>query len=373
MAFAAEPDADGRSVAIGFTTDDDAIAIEVSGLSRDLLEKLRNRTIDDRQWKAILPVTVHDQLSDRRAKPLLGRYEVASEAILFWPRFPLKPGLTYQVEFRPAEIPGREGRSEPILRQQLALPAQPATPPTRLETVFPTTDRLPENLLKFYLQFSAPMSRGESYRHLRLSRESGEIVDDPFLELGEELWDPDGTRLTVLIDPGRIKRGLKPREQLGAVFEAGGRYRLEVDASWPDAEGRPLANPVTKDFFVGPPDESQPDPRQWKMTVPVAGSTAPLVIELGEPLDRAMLERVIEVTTSAGVPVDGRIVISEEETRWKLVPDRPWQRGPYQISVDTALEDVAGNSIARPFEVDVVQPIERVPAASREALKFNVE
>ena len=35
------------------------------------------------------------------------------------------------------------------------------------------------------------------------------------------------------------------------------------------------------------------------------------------------------------------------------------RRGPHDLVADTRLEDLAGNSIAQPFEVDVLRPVER--------------
>ena len=112
--------------------------------------------------------------------------------------------------------------------------------PARLVQVYPTSDRLPENQLKFYVHFSAPMSRGDSYRYIHLLESENGEVDLPFLELGEELWSQDGTRLTVFFDPGRIKRGLKPREEVGPSLEEGKSYTLRIDADWPDAPSDPL-------------------------------------------------------------------------------------------------------------------------------------
>jgi hypothetical protein len=95
--------------------------------------------------------------------------------------------------------------------------------------VYPTSSKLPENHLRFYVHFSAPMSRGEAYEHLRLLRKNGEPVYLPFLEIGEELWDKSGMRLTLLFDPGRVKRGLKPREENGPVLEEGEEYTLVIE------------------------------------------------------------------------------------------------------------------------------------------------
>src|SRR4029077_2273878 len=52
-------------------------------------------------------------------------------------------------------------------------------------------------------------------------------------------------------------------------------------------------------------------------------------------------ERIVgEVQTEAG------------ETRWLFVPAAPWRAGTYQLHASAILEDVAGNRIGRPFEVE---------------------
>ena len=79
------------------------------------------------------------------------------------------------------------------------------------------------------------MSRGEAGRRIRLRRASGAEVSEPFLEIDEELWDPEGRRLTLLFDPGRIKRGLLSREEAGGALIPGERYSLIIDGGWPDA------------------------------------------------------------------------------------------------------------------------------------------
>ena len=44
------------------------------------------------------------------------------------------------------------------------------------------------------------------------------------------------TRFTLLFDPGRIKRGLKPAQRrVGPVLEEGKSYTLVIDRGWTDA------------------------------------------------------------------------------------------------------------------------------------------
>ncbi len=51
----------------------------------------------------------------------------------------------------------------------------------------------------------------------------------------QELWNEDLARLTVLIDPGRIKRNVATNVELGFALLAGRNYTLSVGAGWSSA------------------------------------------------------------------------------------------------------------------------------------------
>lgn len=297
--------------------------------------------------------------------PLFGETMREERGAVFVPRFPLKPGVEYRVLLRRPH----GGDVEKSFR----IPPPASAAATELLGVFPSRETLPENLLKFYLHFSAPMSRREAYQRVRLLDGAGKPVELPFLEIGEELWNREGTRLTLLFDPGRIKRGLKPREDSGPALEEGKSYTLVVDAAWPDAEGRPLRRGFRKSFKVVAPDEKQPDVEAWQVTPPRAGSRDPLTVVFNEPLDEAMLHRSLTVVDGAGSSLAGRIEIDLQETRWRFHPEAAWSSGSHSLVVDGVLEDLAGNSIERPFEVDVVRPVERVPKTRVVRLPVDVK
>jgi hypothetical protein len=232
---------------------------------------------------------------------------------------------------------------------------------------------LPENLLKFYIGFSAPMSRGEAYRHVHLLDSAGKPVPDPFLELDEELWSPDGKRFTLLFDPGRIKRGLKPREEVGPILEQGKSYTLVVDRQWPDAVGNLLIRDFRRSFRVGPPDMAPPDPKTWTITAPEGASLAPLKVRFPEPLDWALAQRLITVQDCDGHHVPGRVDIDQQEIRWRMTPESSWKsEAEYKLVIGTELEDLAGNSIGRPFEVDMAGPISRKLESPTVTLPFRI-
>ncbi len=282
--------------------------------------------------------------------PMLGSYELDAKQnlIRFRSRFREEPGMTYRAVYR---APGL--KSTNAFKDFVIPPVREQSPTTTVTRVSPSKDVLPENLLKFYIEFSAPMSFGEAYEHLKLLDSKGKALDLPFLELGEELWDPRGMRFTLLFDPGRIKNGLKPREELGPVLEAGKSYTFVIDSGWKDAKGRPLKAGYRLAFRAGPPDLTPPDPATWRLAAPSLRTGDPVVITFPESLDRAMLGRVLAVVDDANRPVAGKVAISDDQTSWSFTPEAPWHRGGYTVLVDRILEDLAGNSIGRAFEVDV--------------------
>jgi hypothetical protein len=286
---------------------------------------------------------------DTDGAPALGGTWSAADGVLkFVPDFPLLPGVKYRAALT---VNGEK------FALAVEIPKPPPGPRARVLSVYPSGGMLPENALRVYVHFSAPVKRGDVYSRVKLVRDDGKAVNRPFLELDEELWSADGLRLTYLFDPGRVKRGLVPREELGPILEAGRKYTLEIDAKWPDEEGRPLLESFTKTFAVTDPDDEPIWPAQWKLTAPRAGSDSPLVVRLAKPLDRALLNRMLWVVDASGARVPGTVSVGGGERVVAFTPTKPWARGDYKLVIDDALEDVCGNRVGEPFEVDVFRPI----------------
>jgi hypothetical protein len=288
-----------------------------------------------------------DGLDD--APALIGESTFNNGVLRFEPRYPLAPGMSYRAELH-------KSSGGPIV-QVFEIPKTAVGEPTHLEAIYPSADTLPENLLRVYLHFSAPMSRGDSYSHITLIDDAtDQRVELPFLELEQELWGPNGKRLTVLFDPGRIKRGLVPNVEEGLPLTPGRSYSLTVSSSWLDAQGEPLAETFEKRFTVTPSDFNSPMPPQWKVSAPAAGTTDPLVVAFDEIVDRALALRLIDVLSRRRTLVVGKASLTDHETRWSFTPKVPWRAGRYRLRVDGTLEDPSGNSVLRPFEVSPDQP-----------------
>lgn len=315
--------------------------VVVSGLSDTAVDRLRS--LRPAEWPARVAVYV---VSADEVPPVMGVYAIHADRVLFTPRFPFEPGLSYRVQVV------IEGHSAAIT---FVLPPAIVRRATTVTRIYPSADRLPENLLKFYIYFSAPMRGGDVYERIRLVESDGKEVEGAFVETSPELWDPDMRRVTVICHPGRIKRGLELHDRVGPPLVAGRSYRLVVGRMI-DATGRPLAIDRTRFFEAAEADRAVPKVRAWTIDAPEAYSTLPLRVHLGEPFDHALLQRLVSVVHADGSPVAGSVTLGDHETVWAYYAEEPWQAGGYAVLVHPSLEDLAGNRPDRLFDSDATLP-----------------
>ena len=296
-------------------------------------------------WASIFTVsTGRDQPS------LFGTYSIEGGSLAFHPRYPLASGVTYYAVFHP---PGSAA-----IEAAFHGPEPAAAPEARVTAIYPSSPVLPANQLKLYVVFSAPMNSADFWPSIHLIDQDGKPAYLPFV--GQELWNRDNTRLTLIFDPGRIKRGVKPNVDLGPVLVEGKRYTLIIDREFKDVNGRPLAESFRHEFAAGPDERRGIDTALWRLSQPKAGTTNPLVIRFDRPLDYALLNDVFQIPGISGTATIGR-----DETEWRFQPAQPWTAGKHQLVIDMALEDLAGNRIGRPFDVDTMtNPTERITKQS---------
>ena len=116
--------------------------------------------------------------------------------------------------------------------------------------IYPTAEELPENLLRIYLYFPRPMAATGGRQHVALHDRNGAPVNGAFLATNQELWSPDRSRLTLLLDPGRVKTGLAAHQLMGRALVPGENYTLVVSGSARDLQGCPLGGDTTHSFSV---------------------------------------------------------------------------------------------------------------------------
>ena len=311
-------------------------------------------------WGEVFAIFAGD---DPAAPAMLGAYARDGEAIIFTPRFSPAPSLRLRAVYSP---PG----AEPVVARFGGVPVPPRAPTTRVVSVTPSAAVWPENVLKLYVTFSAPMRIGVAWDNIRIRDAGGAAMGGMFVEIDQELWDPTGRRLTVLFDPGRIKRGLVDNINEGPPLAVGGSYTLEIDATWRDAAGGLLVESFAKTITVAAPLRARIDPSAWRLTPP-AGPTEPLIVDFDRPLDAALGLRAITVRRDGAI-IPCEAELERDETRLMFHPTRPWTSGRYSLHADDILEDIAGNRIGRPFDIDAKDPDQKAMIARAADLAFEI-
>ncbi|MGI4807661.1 MAG: hypothetical protein ACRYF2_06090 [Janthinobacterium lividum] len=323
---------------------DERRGIVLHGLRQASVSALRDHRAGGGALEGILRVTVEG--SD--GPDVAGRCHVLETGLRLVPHFPFQPGLVYRATFDPATVRGC--RPEDALELVFSLDLPDLPPATVVEHVFPFGDCLPDNLLRFYVCFSNPMQRGNAQGEITVLGPDGRPAADVLYRPPAELWDPAMRVLTLLLDPGRLKRGVGPNRELGPPLEPGQAYMLVVGGGMTDLFGRRLGAPMIKRFEVGPAAREPVAIDAWTIVPPTPGGWEPLVIMFPAALDWAMLFNAVTVATSAGEPIPGRVIVDEMETRWSFTPSLPWAARAYQIRVDSDLEDPCGNTPLAAFD-----------------------
>jgi hypothetical protein len=291
--------------------------------------------------------------------PMAGRLAPDGADACFVPRFGFLDGTAYAVtvDGAPAGV--------------LARPRPERAATARVLAIHPAAGEVPRNLLRCYVWFSAPMSEGYAAGHVALADDAGTPLPGALLPAEHELWDAGRRRLTVLLDPARIKRGLAGHRAAGYPLQEGQPVRLIISAGFRDAAGVPLLAGAEQRYTVGPDERRRVEPGDWTLAVPAAGGTEPLLVTFGRPLDHGLLARCLQVTGPGGARVDGTAQAGPRDRSWRLVPATAWAAGTHDLHVDPVLEDLAGNSALRVFDRDLGRPEEDPRGAAFITVSFR--
>ncbi|MEM9408522.1 MAG: hypothetical protein AAGA81_20995 [Acidobacteriota bacterium] len=336
---------------------DEAEGVVRAELPESLTRRLESAAADA-DGRLTVSEILHVQVvsaGDEASVAMHGSADFARGELVFTPSFPFAAGVGYRASFDGAAFVERFGGLPPSSAELDFRPAVDRVSSTpRVVALYPSGDELPQNLLRMYLHFSEPMRQGVAWDHLRLEDAGGRVLELGLLELDHELWDPSGTRLTLLFDPGRLKSGLLPNREEGRPLDGQSTIAFVVDGSWHSAEGTPLGTEHRVVYAVGPPDHTQPRPAEWSLLPPGLDSREPLEIELDGPLDHGMLERSL-VVLREGESIAVRASATRGERAVLLTPEEPWAAGSYIVQINSRLEDPSGNSVRRPFETRLTE------------------
>ena len=358
----------GRDLQLEWAQHEGRDCLKISGWAEAELDALGR--LDARALSRRLALYTSEALlrrGDSQAVPsVAGRIAIQDGTVCFVPRFPFAGGVSYSLLVNPA------GASESAEVWEILRPSPQASSTAEVLGIYPTAAELPVNLLRVYVHFSAPMSEGWAARAITVSSaDTGETLEGVFLPPEPELWDAQRKRLTMLLDPGRIKRGLVPNLELGYSLVEGTTISIAIDAAFRDATGQPLRAGAERSYSIGPALRSRIDPHAWRLTVPAAGSHDPLQVKFDRPLDHGLLQHCLSVRDGDGRTIAGVSEIGWGEGGWAFVPGVPWEGGDHQLVIEPRLEDVAGNSPARVFDRDVTKDDDAPGEPGAVAVKFT--
>lgn len=270
---------------------------------------------------------------------VLGTFDTKDGKLLFRPPVPLTPGQVYEVREAGQKL------------ADFSIPSATFATPPEIIRIYPTQDSIPENLLKIYVQFSQPMQHvGNALEFITVYNTTEGKEESIFLPLETELWNRHHDRLTLWLDPGRIKTGLIPNREQGVPLKKGNAYNITMDKKWKTAAGQELTETYHKQWTVTAPDTLKPDVENWKVDAPASKTDKALVIHFDEPLDHELAQESVGIHDSNGKPVPGDWELTKWGTTLRFTPSSSWKKGHYEIVVNTKLEDFAGNNLNRLFD-----------------------
>lgn len=263
--------------------------------------------------------------------PIAGRYHVDGQRVVFDPAFDFVTGQTYTVQSRDVLTPFVVAAEGEIFTPEIT-------------AIYPSGTDIPENTLRFYIHFSTPMEPHVSMDLISLVDANGVADTEAFMTFKQELWNQDRTRLTLLMDPGRIKRGVATNMDLGPALLEGKSYAIRIAEGWQAAQGAQEAASFEHTFLVSGALRSLPTTDLWQAQDPRTSTRDPLVITFDRPFDEQMLQSAIRVFGANGEPILGSVSVEDAEREWRFTPEDIWTTSTLQIVVDANLEDVAGNN-----------------------------
>ena len=76
---------------------------------------------------------------------------------------------------------------------------------------------------------------------------------------------------------------------------------------------------------------------------------------------------------TGGETISGEVVVEPDAKGWSFRPSEPWRAGSYELVVLSILEDICGNRIGRPFDIDAFEQIDRSAEPERYRLPFAIK
>jgi hypothetical protein len=133
-------------------------------------------------------------------------------------------------------------------------------------------------------------------------------------------------------------------------------YSLVIKGDWTDLDGNKLGKDTIKKFRTTAEDRVRIELSDWKLTAPKAGTRDAVTLTFPKSVDYRSLQTGLTVEDAKRQVIAGAVTVGKDEKSWHFVPSQPWPAGLHTVTVNPDLEDVAGNTPTRPFDMDLSAP-----------------
>ena len=325
-----------------FAPKSDAQALEIEILWENSMAVGISFQLD--QDRDLLTKTDHEQIISVNLPgaetSILGKIEKIQNSYSFFPVIPFTFGLSYQI------------KSNKEVLHEFTVPFPNDIERSSVTNIFPSAEEIPANLLKIHVHFSQPMEEGRSMDYIHVITESGDTIQNLFLNLQPELWNKDQTGLTMWLDPGRIKRDLQPNLKMGPPLKINSTYQIVVSKSWKDKVGMEVLDDFSRTYMVIDEDRERPDVETWDISYPVVKTRNTINIDFSGAIDYELAMDAIYIYKDDKI-INGNVALSNNESKWRFEPVESWLPGNYEIIIESRLEDLAGNNLNRLFDRDL--------------------
>ncbi|MEX0290643.1 MAG: Ig-like domain-containing protein [Flavobacteriaceae bacterium] len=300
-------------------------------------------------------------LSGEGETPVLGTQTTGDGRYTFKPIVPFLAGQTYELR----------KKNELLATFTVEHKRGPAP---ELLAIYPSRDTVPENLLKIYLQFSQPMQEvGEVLNFINVHDLTKAEDVSVFLKLESELWNKTHDRLTLWLDPGRIKTDLIPNREQGLPLNDGHSYTIHISDQWKNAQGIPLSKAYEKQLYVVGRDSKKPNVEAAELEVPKSGTKTPLRLDFKEAMDAVLMRESFHLQSGEGIKVGGEFTVGPREESVYFIPLKAWKKRDYEILIDAKLEDLAGNNLNNLFDTNLEEQLKSNPKTSIKSRTFTID
>ena len=327
-----------NSGVVAQTTPELVLPSELHGvikLNISTIQKENNEIIDF----DFLTVFVKNERGEYNSNPIQGQYTKEGDYLVFKPFFLFESGMNYVVETKNTNSDSTD------FYQSFRIGNKKKIEEAKVVGIYPSANQLPENLLRFYIYFNTPMKKGQALKYIQLTDAEGNIDNYVFMEFKQELWSADGKRLTILFDPGRIKRGVSTNIQRGPALLEGKGYNLNISDDWQDVYGQQLSIRTSKKFEVIKAYRHHITVNDWDINQPQENSYDALTIHFDRIIDHALIQSMIKLIDADENHVTGYWEILEKEQLIQFIPNKKWKKGNYRIKINSRFEDVVGNNL----------------------------